>query len=261
MGELILCRQPLAATPYYIESASLNVYSLEELSYYIYHNTETLDEGFISDDLLIWITDELKFPGLSERLRALRESQAPFNVQIEALISSCGYLTPKEIKDTSRDIMLYADLSPSEKKKKRADQLLANGKPRRALLLYEELLDDPGISRTFYGNVCHNAGYAYASLFLFREASEYYRKAYEHNTGSRSLSQLLFCLMELGDEKGIRDVSDNYHVRQEQLDMARKVFEAANTSTEVKEATEGAQKSPEKEYHILRQDYITKFGA
>ena len=35
MGDLILCNQQLAAMPYYIENVSLNVYSLDELCYYI----------------------------------------------------------------------------------------------------------------------------------------------------------------------------------------------------------------------------------
>ena len=39
MGELILCSQQLAAMPYYIENVSLNVYSLDELCYYIRNNT------------------------------------------------------------------------------------------------------------------------------------------------------------------------------------------------------------------------------
>ena len=43
MGELILCRQSIAANPYFIEDGALNVYSLEELSYYIAHcNNSTL---------------------------------------------------------------------------------------------------------------------------------------------------------------------------------------------------------------------------
>ncbi|MBQ1843392.1 MAG: hypothetical protein II133_02190, partial [Lachnospiraceae bacterium] len=71
MGELILCRQPMAATPFYIENASLNVYSLEELCYYIFHNTETLSPDFISEELLTWIDEELSFPSLADRLRAL----------------------------------------------------------------------------------------------------------------------------------------------------------------------------------------------
>lgn len=260
MGELILCRQPLAATPFYIENASLNIYSLEELCYYIYHNTEILEPEFISEELITWIDDELSFPALAERLRALKSSDMPFHVQIETILSSCGYLTPGEIKDTVRDVMLFSGLSPEEKKKKRADQLLKNGRFRKALLTYQQILDDTDISRSFYGDICHNMGYAYASVFLFREAASYYRMAYERNTSTRSLSQMLFCLMECGDEKGIEEAVENYHIRPEQIDMARKVFEAANNSSDVREAQKKASETKDI-YTRLRADYIRKYGA
>ena len=39
MGELILCRMPIAGSPYYIEEKGINIYSLEELSYYIANST------------------------------------------------------------------------------------------------------------------------------------------------------------------------------------------------------------------------------
>ena len=223
MGELILCRQPMAATPFYIENASLNVYSLEELCYYIFHNTETLSPDFISEELLTWIDEELSFPSLADRLRALKESDTPFHVQIETLLSSCGYLTPGEIKDTVREVMLFAGLSPAEKKKKVADQLLRNGRFRR-------------------------------------EAAGYYRMAYERNTSTRSLSQMLFCLMECDDEKAIDCAVADYHIRPEQIDMARKVFEAANSSAEVKEAQQRAADTPHI-YDRLRSEYIRKYGA
>ena len=51
MGELILCSQQLAAMPYYIENVSLNVYSLDELCYYIKNNTCLLDADFMDDEL------------------------------------------------------------------------------------------------------------------------------------------------------------------------------------------------------------------
>ena len=35
MGELLLCNEAIAAMPYYIEGVSINVYSIEELHYYI----------------------------------------------------------------------------------------------------------------------------------------------------------------------------------------------------------------------------------
>ena len=46
MGELLLCNEAIAAMPYYIEGVSINVYSIEELNYYIINNTYLLDYSF-----------------------------------------------------------------------------------------------------------------------------------------------------------------------------------------------------------------------
>ena len=48
MGELLLCNEAIAAMPYYIEGVSINVYSIEELNYYIINNTYLLDDDFMS---------------------------------------------------------------------------------------------------------------------------------------------------------------------------------------------------------------------
>lgn len=63
MGELILCSQQLAAMPYYIENVSLNVYSLDELCYYIKNNTCLLDADFMDDELCDWVENEQTFAG------------------------------------------------------------------------------------------------------------------------------------------------------------------------------------------------------
>ena len=51
MGELLLCNEDIAAMPYYIEGVSINVYSIEELNYYIINNTYLLDDDFMSLEL------------------------------------------------------------------------------------------------------------------------------------------------------------------------------------------------------------------
>ena len=47
MGQLLFCSHALAKKPYDIESASLNIYSLEEMRYYLMQNLWrwTLSEG------------------------------------------------------------------------------------------------------------------------------------------------------------------------------------------------------------------------
>lgn len=59
MGELIYCRKPIAANPYYIEEVGLNIYSLEEFSYFIFHNPYLLGKSFASEELILWIEKEL----------------------------------------------------------------------------------------------------------------------------------------------------------------------------------------------------------
>ena len=51
MGELILCSHPIAAMPYYIDNISLNVYSLEELCYYIENHLYLIEADFMSEEL------------------------------------------------------------------------------------------------------------------------------------------------------------------------------------------------------------------
>ena len=38
MGELLLCNGPIAAMPFYLEGVSINIYSIDELDYYIINN-------------------------------------------------------------------------------------------------------------------------------------------------------------------------------------------------------------------------------
>ena len=51
MGELLICHEPIASLPYFIEGIGQNIYSMEELCYYITGNTYLLDQSFMSEEL------------------------------------------------------------------------------------------------------------------------------------------------------------------------------------------------------------------
>ena len=59
MSGLILCSRK-SDIPYKIPDASINIYSIEELSYYLYNNAYFLDENFFSDELIDYIEKNLK---------------------------------------------------------------------------------------------------------------------------------------------------------------------------------------------------------
>ncbi|MEI3491121.1 MAG: hypothetical protein V8Q73_03890 [Blautia sp.] len=61
MSGYILCQTQKAKIPYYIENISTNVYSLEELCYYFYHNLYLVDETILNEHLCRWLQEELNF--------------------------------------------------------------------------------------------------------------------------------------------------------------------------------------------------------
>ena len=58
MSGYILCQTQKAKIPYYIENISTNVYSLEELCYYFYHNLYLVDERSLNEQLCRGVQEE-----------------------------------------------------------------------------------------------------------------------------------------------------------------------------------------------------------
>ncbi len=190
MSTLIFCHNSIAANPYYIEEGSVNIYSLEELSYFILNNVYLLSDNFMSVELCNWIGRELKQTELAQDLMTLVTANAP-------LLNSNGYASHKEIKDALALISTFENISEPERKKLRADRLMAADKIVDAIYEYETLLSDD-IARTLpkalEGDIYHNLGTAFARLFFFDQAVSCFEEAYKRNQKKISLNALLFAI-------------------------------------------------------------------
>jgi hypothetical protein len=51
MSGYILCQTKKAQRPYFIENISMNIYSIEELCYYLYHNLYLADHTVFNEEL------------------------------------------------------------------------------------------------------------------------------------------------------------------------------------------------------------------
>lgn len=67
MSKLILCRGRYAKHPYYMEIGNTNIYSIEELSYYMVSNLDLVIELDYNKSLFEWIRDELELEDLAEK--------------------------------------------------------------------------------------------------------------------------------------------------------------------------------------------------
>ncbi len=238
MSTLIYCQNALSATPYYIEEAALNVYSLEELSYYMLNNVYLLSTKLMSAELCNWIGRELKQPKLANELLGLVQNNAPLHIFVGHILSANGYASAKEIKDTLAIISTFENKSEAERKKIRADRLMANDKLVDAIYEYETLLSDD-VAKTMpkivEGDVYHNLGCAFAKLFFFDEAMECFDEAYKKNQKKQSLHCLLYAARCARNKAKFEEYISKYLIPKDDVDEVLKAVTTVTTKESILE--------------------------
>lgn len=168
--------------PYYIENVSTNIYSIEELCYYFYHNIYLLDETILNEHLCDWLRKELGLERLYRRLYKVLEEGLGTSEFILAVFKEINYLTHSEFKKLNETLVLLQQQPAVLREKKKGDYLVGNKMYVNAVRIYENALqmeDKEGLGKQFSGGIYHNMGCAYLNLFQFREAAECFLKAYE----------------------------------------------------------------------------------
>lgn len=231
MAELILCRQMLAALPYYISEASLNVYSLEELSYYIEHNVYLLDSDFMSEELCDWVDKELHLKKMAEKMREICRKSGTLTEFVTEILQESGYCSSEEIAKLETILEELENKSEFECGKMRADRYVENRRYISGIQEYRRLLLNSGEqSEELLGNVWHNMGRAYAGLFLFQEAAACFQKAYAQNQNQESLREYLYACKCMKEDRryaeAVTDAIEKYNLSEEEIDvLAKKLTE------------------------------------
>ncbi len=197
MGRLIYCIGEKAKLPYYFASTGTRVYTMEELCYYLYHNIETLREDLADDQLIFWIRDELKMPERADYLEQIKRKEAGIKDFVVAVFCSTDYYSKEEIEQLVAEIDAYFSLPPVARKKRHADAFLRCGNTHEAMSDYRSLIDDREFSQLTdaqQGQVYHNLAVLQARDGLFRNASNYFLRAYEKSGEKESLCQYLYAL-------------------------------------------------------------------
>ena len=119
MSGYILCQTKKAETPYYIENISTNIYSLEELCYYFYHNLYLVDHSILNEGLLTWIQDELNLPKLAAKLRAKLGKFSSIEDFLYPVFKEINYLTYEELKGLNSRIQKLDKESPLVREKRK----------------------------------------------------------------------------------------------------------------------------------------------
>lgn len=190
MAGVILSRSRHPDKPYYISNMSINIYSMEELCYYIYNNIYLIGTDILEPGLITYIGTDLGEPELAGQLEFLMTQNAGLSEIVITVLRYVDYYSEGEIQELKETIDRLDLQNATERLKLRADNFLNNKRYYSAIHNYEIILygkADRSLPLSFYGDVWHNMGVAYGRMFFYKDAEICFHKAYELNNSEQSL--------------------------------------------------------------------------
>lgn len=194
-SELYLCLGALSQIPYFLSGLGVNIYSMDELCFYLCRNAYILDNDLFDTRLCDYIRDNLEMEEISELIRQMIRDKKTLGEMVTTLLSITGYCDEEEIRHIRQVLVDNASLSFAAKRKVRGDNLLTAGKYTRAIEEYQYVLSNLNVEEEpeLYSSILHNIGCAYSNMFLLDKAAKYFKQAYDIDKDRESLVMFLIC--------------------------------------------------------------------
>lgn len=220
MGKLILCETKPANSPYIFDNTKVEVFSYEELCFYIYNNVSIISGDHVSLRLISWIKKELNMDKLADELMRLKAKDAELIDMLVEVLTAANYYTIDEIKAFIKKFEVLRMMSKPERDKQKGDCFLMYKRYIKAYDIYEELLQDKDNinDEKLLGDVYHNRGIALANNMEIAKAKSSFLNAYNYNGNQESLKAYFVVLASEGDEAVIKKNMDRFEMPDEFYD-------------------------------------------
>lgn len=203
MQGIRLC-SPQAKRPYHIEDMELNIYSIEELAYYLYNTVFFVDTTFFNERLTTYIQTELELPKLAAKLKHSIELKNSFSDMVMLVVRESRYYEEDELKQLQKNLDIIGSKSLKERMKVRAELLYQSGKLVSANEILNNILNEkrqPVLMTgnqehdEFYGGIYLDLGKIKVRMFYFTEAVEDFKKAYILYPDKESAKALIYAML------------------------------------------------------------------
>lgn len=175
-----LSQTGIAKQPFFLKSVSVNVWSVEELCWFLHRYPALIDESIVSLALTRWLAEEFHITETAIRMeRGLKEGGHAEDFLLP-LFSDMNYLPPRELRSLSEKIRDYRSAGPALRMKRKADALTHNRRYGKAVALYMRALEAvSGEDRKLSASIHHNCGTALMQLLEYDGACAEFEKAVE----------------------------------------------------------------------------------
>ena len=228
MGKLILCDGLVAKKPYHFNLTNTNIYSLEELGYYLYHNIYTISVKDFGQEFFQWVQEELKREDLVEKWSDILNKSRDIKDIVISILCSTDYFSKLEVESMVKTIDMINGLSPIGKKKIKADNYLRYENYEHAAKEYEEIIYQDAadeFSAHEFGNILHNLAVAHIQLKALEQAEKELKQAYSLNKNEESLKEYLFLLKLQRKEQDFASEVLNYGLSTEKTEEFKNELE------------------------------------
>lgn len=229
MGKVILCEARQAVVPYTFVNTKVEVYSYEELCFYIYNNAVLLNPEQFQGRLVQWIKTELGMEGLAGKLMELLAGGSSFIEILVAILSAGSYYETAEIRQFIDKQELVTLLPAEEKTKLRADSFLMYKRVLKAISLYDGILrqEETIEDKKFLGDVYHNKGVALAKNMELAKAKLCFLEAYERNKKKPSLEAYIMIRLLEAPVETVQSEAETFGMEEPDFARVRMLLEDA----------------------------------
>ena len=229
-----------AKTGYWIDSLKKNVYSLEEINYFLYHHIDLVYRDFFSDALFDYLETELGQPAMAEDLRAIALREGGIGDFIRYFLNESYFYNSWELSEISSLVAGIDNMGQAERMKIQGDSWFRAGNYNSAVRCYLDVLKTRGtedVSDAFYAGTAYAIGTVYAMQFMCRNANTYFDYAYELAPDPVYARACLYMSILSGDDEELLSSIVKYKVSDDYLDTIKERIRATRSEVEASEET------------------------
>ncbi|MGN0496504.1 MAG: hypothetical protein ACI4GW_09795 [Lachnospiraceae bacterium] len=224
MARVILCETTPATTSYIFPNTKIEVYSYEELCYYIYNNVALISGEYIGIGLFNWIENCLHLPELSNSLRKVKaKDNTDLTDLLTRILTYKEFYTIEEVKEFIFRLERIKGMSRPQFRKLQADGFLRYHKYMKAISIYDEILEqNKDVNKELLGAIYHNKAVALAHNFEIKNAMDDYLTSYKYTGDKETIYEYLLLAATVYDKKEVETLATFYNVE----DMLEKIYDA-----------------------------------
>ncbi|MBE5922304.1 MAG: hypothetical protein E7269_06085 [Lachnospiraceae bacterium] len=191
------------AMPYYIAEIDKNIYSIEELSYYLYHYLPIVERDFFCDELVDYIEQVLGMKMIGNRMREYIHQRGTLADLVLLTVKSTDYFDEIEILALQKRLDERKKMSPAGLALDKAEAFVKLGKYGQAVETYKVCLtkgQEEKAGEDFFSQIHCRLGSVYGKMLRFEEAEDAYRQSMIIKANKEAQMKMVLLLLIQGRE-------------------------------------------------------------